>query len=75
MQIVPYMPIHPAQLNTNDKEEDKSKISSPVIIKEIKKKENDDHLFKRPFVPTSYTVEEPCDNTIKPTPRMKRLAY
>jgi hypothetical protein len=71
------MPIHPAQLNNNnnnnhndkEQEDNQKKISS---VKEIKK-DNDDHLFKKPFQPTPYTVEEPCDNTTKRTPRMKRL--
>lgn len=64
MQIVPYMPIHPAQLTSKNEEksqEDQTKI-----------KKNDDHLFKKPFLPTPYTVEEPPDNTIKRTLRMKR---
>jgi hypothetical protein len=80
MQIVPYMPIHPAQLNNNNvtveekEQKNENKISSPVKINE-RKDENDDHLFKRPFLPTPYTVEEPCENTNKRTLRMKRLEY
>lgn len=84
MQIVPYMPIHPAQLNNNNstnnvtmeekEEKNEKEIPLPVKINEIKK-ENDDHLFKRPFSPTPYIVEEPSENTNKRTSRMKRLEY
>jgi len=78
MQIVPYMPIHPTQLNNNNnhstldekEQENQNKIPPPIKVKE-----NDDHLFKKPFAPTPYTVEEPCENTIKRTPTMKRLNY
>ncbi|CAF0720050.1 unnamed protein product [Adineta steineri] len=81
MQIVPYIPIHPAQLNNNNNhvtvEEKEQKIenniSSTVKISPIIKEENDDHLFKRPFSPVPpYTVEEPTENTTKRIPRMKR---
>ncbi|CAF0849379.1 unnamed protein product [Rotaria sp. Silwood1] len=84
MQIVPYMPIHPAQLsNDNVTTDDKSKeqeedklvdntILSSVVSDEIKY-ENDDHLFKIPLIPTPYTVEEPpCDSARKRSPTMKR---
>ncbi|CAF2372205.1 unnamed protein product [Rotaria sp. Silwood2] len=84
MQIVPYMPIHPTQLNndntttdekTKEKEEDKlvdDKISFSAISDEIKY-ENNDHLFKIPSIPTPYTVEEPpCDNVTKRSSTMKR---
>jgi hypothetical protein len=75
------MPIHPSQLTNNNnlrmdgkEEKNEKKASSTIVNKEITK-ENDDHLFKIPFLPTPYTVEEPCDNSIKRTPRMKRLEY
>lgn len=72
MQIVPYMPVHPAQLNnSNEKEKKKKKIPSPIPVNQIKK-ENDDYLFKRPLTPPLYTVEEPPDNTTKRPARMKR---
>ncbi|CAF1407645.1 unnamed protein product [Rotaria sordida] len=78
MQIVPYMPIHPAQLNndkTKEQEEDKiidNKTSSPIISDEIKY-ENNDHIFKIPTIPTAYTVEEPpCETTTKRSSTMKR---
>ncbi len=72
------MPVHPAQLNTHDdKKEEQKKISppaptpTPTQVNPIKK-ENDDHLFKRPFIPLPYTVEEPPENTNKRPARMKR---
>jgi hypothetical protein len=72
------MPIHPSQLTTNNhiimeekEQENETKISPPIVINEIKK-DNDDHLFKRPFLPTPYTVEEPSENTNKRASRMKR---
>jgi len=74
MQIVPYMPIHPAQLNSNNN-------NIPIIDeKEQKnqgeiKKENDDHLFKKPFLPVPYTVEEPSEYILKRPQRMKRFDY
>jgi hypothetical protein len=80
MQIVPYMPIHPAQLNgdnptaDNRTEEDEEEeineniISSPDELKD----ENDHHLFKMPLMPTPYTVEEPSDGVIKRSSNMKR---
>ncbi len=72
MQIVPYMPVHPAQLNSHDeKNEKQKKIPSSTPVNPIKK-ENDDHLFKRPLTPTPYTVEEPPENTSKRPARMKR---
>ncbi|UJR15732.1 hypothetical protein I4U23_002667 [Adineta vaga] len=82
MQIVPYMPIHPAQMNsdtvtTDEKaegEEDEEVLaesSSPVIPEEVKN-DNDDHLFKMPSAPTPYTVEEPSDSNIKRASTMKR---
>jgi hypothetical protein len=80
MQIVPYMPIHPAQLNsdtlTNDEkaEDDEEEIvesTSPIISEDVKN-DNDGHLFKIPSAPTPYTVEEPCDSTIKRASAMKR---
>ncbi len=66
MQIVPYIPIHPAQLNNDN-------ISTTTITEEDElKNDNDDYIFKIPSVPTPYTVEEPCDNTIKRSSTMKR---
>ncbi|CAF0851646.1 unnamed protein product [Adineta ricciae] len=73
MQIVPYMPIHPAQLSTTDetvKKEEKKK--EPEISKMIPPKASDDHVFKKPLLPLPYTVEEPFENTSKRTLRMKR---
>ena len=74
MQIVPYMPVHPAQLNTHDDKKEKQKKESPppTPVNPPIKKENDDHLFKRPFAPLPYTVEEPPENTNKRPARMKR---
>lgn len=81
MQIVPYMPIHPAQLNndnvttiTDEKIKDKEETVEDSILDESKN-DNDDYPFKIPSIPTPYTVEEPCENTIKRTPTMKRLNY
>jgi len=71
MQIVPYMPIHPAQLNSNNPIIDEKEQKDQGKIK----KENDDYLFKKPFLPVPYTVEEPCENILKRPPRMKRLDY
>lgn len=69
MQIVPYMPIHPAQLkSTNDEKEQENHT-------ETKKTHDGNHLFKKPFLPTPYTVEEPSENTIKRALRMKRLNF
>ncbi|CAF1393191.1 unnamed protein product [Rotaria magnacalcarata] len=83
MQLVPYMPIHPAQLNsenvttdnkTKELEEDKmieNQFASSVSCDEEIK--NDGHLFKIPSIPTLYTVEEPpCDGVLKRNPTMKR---
>lgn len=81
MQLVPYMPIHPAQLNSeNVTSDDKSKededdelIENPsLVISEEVKNDNDDYQFKIPSIPTPYTVEEPCDNTRKRPSAMKR---
>ncbi|CAF3658603.1 unnamed protein product [Rotaria socialis] len=83
MQLVPYMPIHPAQLHNENvttdnktKEPDEEKMienqfsSSVIYDEEIK---NDGHLFKIPSIPTLYTVEEPpCDGVLKRNPTMKR---
>ncbi|CAF2682993.1 unnamed protein product [Rotaria sp. Silwood2] len=81
MQIVPYMPIYPVQVNNNNstmdekeqeqEQENQNQNSSPIIAKEIKK-QDDDLLFKRPFPPTPYTVEEPPENTTRRTSKMKR---
>ncbi len=74
MQIVPYMPIHPAQLNN-----DNNSTTTPTIVEkppekeEKSKTENDDHLFKKPFLPTPYIVEEPVESIARRTPRMKRF--
>jgi hypothetical protein len=64
MQIVPYMPIHPAQLNNDNTTttDDENQVSN----------DTDDHLFKIPSIPTPYTVEEPCDSAIKRGSTMKR---
>ncbi|CAF0906134.1 unnamed protein product [Adineta ricciae] len=81
MQLVPYMPIHPAQLNSEnvtsddkskDDDEDELIENSSVVISEEVKNENDDYQFKIPSIPTPYTVEEPCDNTRKRPSAMKR---
>ncbi|CAF3489317.1 unnamed protein product [Rotaria sp. Silwood1] len=87
MQIVPYMPIYSLQANNNnnnnnpsmdEKEQEQENQNqnqnqnpSPIIVKPVKK-EDDDLLFKRPFPPTPYTVEEPPENTTKRTSKMKR---
>ena len=74
-QIVPYIPIHPAQLTTdsvtNAKEEttDQDEPSPTVVSPESN---FDDNIFKIPSVPTPYTVEEPCDNVNKRNSTMKR---
>jgi hypothetical protein len=73
MQIVPYMPIHPAQLNNNNNNNNSTIDEKKQENQNKIKKENDDYLFKKPFIPTPYTVEEPCENLMKRTPRMKRL--
>ena len=66
MQIVPYIPIHPAQLNndnpTTTNTDDENQASN----------DGDDHQFKIPSIPTPYTVEEPCDSAIKRGSTMKR---
>lgn len=69
LQLVPYMPVHPAQLKSN-KQSDEQKSSSPIAS--TLPNQTDDHLFKKPFLPTPYTVEEPCDTSHKRTSRMKR---
>ncbi|CAF3782654.1 unnamed protein product [Adineta steineri] len=81
MQLVPYMPIHPAQLSNDtatkqdeDEEEEEERIienPSPVIFEELKN-DDGDHLFKMPSLPTLYTVEEPSDNITKRACAMKR---
>jgi hypothetical protein len=76
MQIVPYMPIHPAQLHTTPVavtiEDHHDDTASPVLCPETESN-NDDHLFKRPLPPVTYTVEEPCDTSVKRTSPMKRF--
>lgn len=80
MQIVPYVPVHPAQLKNNNTNTDKDEegienpISSPILSDDIKN-ENDEFLFKIPSAPTPYTVEEPCDNITKRGATMKRYKY
>ena len=73
MQIVPYMPIHPAQLNSDNVtgDEEVAEGASPILSDDITN-DNDDHLFKMPSAPTPYTVEEPCDGNIKRAAPMKR---
>ena len=75
MQIVPYMPIHPAQLNVPPVvvpvEDNHENTSSPVLRPQTESK-SDDLLFKRPFLPVLYTVEEPSDASVKRPSRMKR---
>ncbi|CAF3434918.1 unnamed protein product [Rotaria socialis] len=79
MQIVPYMPIHSIQSNNNNN----NNISNTNVDEQEKKQENqnlsfgkvkepEDRVFKRPLPPTSYTVEEPAENTTKRIPKMKR---
>lgn len=72
MQIVPYIPVHPAQLTT-----DSISIGKSTTDEEEEKTQdtNDDHLFKIPSVPTPYTVEEPSDNTIHRGSTMKRFVH
>jgi hypothetical protein len=78
MQIVPFMPIHPAQLtNENVTTEDKTKneeeiIENQPVVSDEFQNENNKHLFKIPSVPTPYTVEEPGDSSIKRGSTMKR---
>lgn len=65
MQLVPYMPIHPSQLaNESPKKNDECENSTSPVV--------DDHLFKRPELPTPYTVEEPCEGVAKRASTMKR---
>lgn len=79
MQIVPYVPIHPAQFFTNttttttdDDDETAEKSSASSLVSEESPALNDDQLFKRPSLPTAYIVEEPSDGAIKRGPAMKR---
>ncbi len=65
MQIVPYMPIHPAQLNNDNP-------TKTTDYENQASNDSDDYLFKIPSVPTPYTVEEPCDSAIKRGSTMKR---
>lgn len=75
MQLVPYIPIHPAQLasesttTNNEKKDEESQPSSAGVSPEPN---FDESIFKIPSVPTPYTVEEPCDNVNKRNPTMKR---
>ncbi len=78
MQIVPFMPIHPAQLTkdnvtTEDKTKNEEEIieNQPVVSDEFQN-ENNNYLFKIPSIPTPYTVEEPSDSAIKRGSTMKR---
>ena len=79
MQLVPYMPIHPAQLNkealvtpelrSNDEEDELIQIAnSSAALSDVDR----DHVFKTPTIPTPYTVEEPNDSPTKRCPTMKR---
>lgn len=70
MQIVPYMPIHPAQLSIHHEEEEQEADSSSPIPTDPK---SEDDLFKKPFPPPPYIVEEPPENLVKRTTRMKRF--
>ena len=75
MQIVPYMPIHPAQLNQTSilvKDDREKPVPSSTSMDTRRNRDNDDSIFKRPCTPTPYTVEEPCDLTMKRAARMKR---
>ena len=83
MQIVPYMPVHPGQLQsttvnsvnqTDNQMEEEAKAEdklSPVPVPRTSV-HSDDNLFKRPFTPPAYTVEEPCDFPSQRPHRMKR---
>jgi hypothetical protein len=89
MQIVPYMPIHPAQLissdsttaaisetkshdDSNDDERLDEQPSPLSIVIDDVNTQNDHDLFKRPLMPTAYTVEEPNDNAVQRSSTMKR---
>ena len=73
MQIVPYMPIHPAQLGVHhEKEGEEEKHPDSYLPVPVNPKSDDD-LFKKPFLPTPYIVEEPPENLVKRTTRMKRF--
>jgi hypothetical protein len=73
MQIVPYMPIHPAQLtNDNITTTDEEDNNENQVSSDESKSDNDDYMFKIPSIPTPYTVEEPCDSAIKRGSTMKR---
>jgi len=71
MQIVPYMPVHPAQLNNDNNITTDEKIKDGEEIIE-NSNSSDDYQFKMPSIPTPYTVEEPCDTVIKRGSTMKR---
>ena len=79
MQLVPYMPIHPAQLNkdvlvtpelpSNDDDDELIEIAtSSAALADVDR----EHVFKRPTIPTPYTVEEPNDSPTNRCPTMKR---
>lgn len=83
MQLVPYVPIHPGQLTTesptkhNEKAQESPKKNDDT--ESVTSNDSEDiqidkteHLFKRPFLPTAYTVEEPCEGDIKRASTMKR---
>ena len=68
-QLVPFIPIHSAQLirsKAKSDEQIETKNSPPA---------NDNHLFKRPNPVPCYTVEEPCETTVKHSNRMKRFCH
>lgn len=84
MQLVPYVPIHPGQLTTesptkrNEKAQESPKKNDDT--ESVTSNDSEDiqidkteHLFKRPFLPTAYTVEEPCEGDIKRASTMKRF--
>lgn len=93
MQIVPFIPIHPAQLTSDSKtttnddkstdDDEKQSLASSSssslstapttsMIDEFIDQTDDDQIFKRPWAPTPYTVEEPNDKINKRSPTMKR---
>ncbi|CAF4531686.1 unnamed protein product, partial [Rotaria magnacalcarata] len=77
MQIVPYMPIYSIQSNNNNNKsntnmDEQEKKQENQNLSSGKVKETEDRVFKRPLPPTSYTVEEPPENTTKRIPKMKR---
>ena len=67
LQLVPYIPVHPAQLKSNIKTSDEKKSLS------TRPNQADDHVFKKPSPPTPYIVEEPSDINHKRSLRMKRF--